>query len=113
MKSTETGSETAPPRASEEVREEFERLFYSSVGQTWGGVRWLGVRAFKLPLDLWVMQEIVAETRPELIIETGVAEGERRSSTRTSWTCWVEMAASSASTSTSRRSTSAPAATRG
>ncbi|MDX6614929.1 MAG: hypothetical protein QOD60_20 [Solirubrobacterales bacterium] len=57
------------------VGEEFERLFYSSMGQTWAGVEWLGVRALKLPLDLWVMQEIVTETRPDLIIETGVAEG--------------------------------------
>ncbi len=57
------------------VVEEFERLFYDSLRETWAAATWLGVRAFKLPLDLWVLQEIVTETRPDLIIESGVAEG--------------------------------------
>lgn len=42
---------------------------------TWGDTRWLGVQAAKNPLDLWIFQEIVSETRPELIIETGTHRG--------------------------------------
>jgi len=37
----------------------------------WTEARWLGTQALKNPLDLWVYQEIVFETRPELIVETG------------------------------------------
>jgi cephalosporin hydroxylase len=32
---------------------------------------WLGVPLLKTPLDLWIYQEIVIETTPDLIIETG------------------------------------------
>jgi len=42
---------------------------------TWGDTRWLDATVAKNPLDLWVMQEIVAETRPEVIIETGTYRG--------------------------------------
>ena len=34
-----------------------------------------GAQALKNPLDLWVYQEIMAETRPELIVETGTYRG--------------------------------------
>jgi cephalosporin hydroxylase len=37
--------------------------------------RWLGAQALKNPLDLWVYQEIVYETKPELIVETGTYRG--------------------------------------
>ena len=36
---------------------------------------WFGVLVHKCPLDLWIYQEIIARTRPEIIIETGVAVG--------------------------------------
>jgi cephalosporin hydroxylase len=36
---------------------------------------WLGAPVSKLPFDLWVLQEIVWETRPDLVIETGVLHG--------------------------------------
>jgi cephalosporin hydroxylase len=41
----------------------------------WTRATWLGAQALKNPLDLWVYQEIVAETRPELIVETGTYRG--------------------------------------
>ena len=36
---------------------------------------WLGVPTWKLPSDMWVYQEILAETHPELVIETGTQYG--------------------------------------
>jgi len=36
---------------------------------------WLGMRALKCPLDLWVYQEIIHELRPDVIIETGTCHG--------------------------------------
>ena len=48
-------------------------LFYRS--GVWSRARWLGVQAAKNPLDLWVFQEIVVETRPDVIVETGTFRG--------------------------------------
>jgi cephalosporin hydroxylase len=36
---------------------------------------WLGVRILKCPLDLWMFQDILHRTEPDLIIETGTARG--------------------------------------
>jgi len=38
-------------------------------------VTYAGVPVWKWPTDLWVYQEIIAECRPDLIIETGTAFG--------------------------------------
>lgn len=59
------------------VTEAFHLLYYrlGVQGKTWRDTRWLGVPAQKLPLDLWIYQEIVFETRPTLVIETGTADG--------------------------------------
>ena len=45
------------------------------LSDSWTEATWLGAQALKNPLDLWVYQEIVAETRPELIVETGTYRG--------------------------------------
>jgi cephalosporin hydroxylase len=47
--------------------------FYES--DAWTRASWLGAQALKNPLDLWVYQEIVFETRPDLIVETGTYRG--------------------------------------
>lgn len=36
---------------------------------------WMGVRSLKNPLDAWVYQEILYETRPEVVVELGSAYG--------------------------------------
>ena len=47
----------------------FTKLYgYSYV---WQRTYWLGVPAMKCPLDFWIYQEIIWETRPQVIIETG------------------------------------------
>ena len=33
------------------------------------------VRALKCPLDMWIYQEIVFETQPDVIVETSTAHG--------------------------------------
>lgn len=37
--------------------------------------RWMGVNAYKSPLDAWILQEILYEVRPDVVIEIGSAEG--------------------------------------
>jgi cephalosporin hydroxylase len=41
----------------------------------WTQATWLGAQALKNPLDLWVYQEIMFETQPELVVETGTYRG--------------------------------------
>lgn len=53
----------------------FHRLYYEHSARTWGNTTWLGVRTLKCPLDLWVYQELLFRTHPDLVIETGTAAG--------------------------------------
>jgi cephalosporin hydroxylase len=53
----------------------FHELYYNSRRRTWKNTPWLGCHAEKCPLDLWIYQEILVETRPDIIIETGTAAG--------------------------------------
>jgi cephalosporin hydroxylase len=53
----------------------FHQLYYGSPDQTWRNTFWLGTPVQKCPLDLWIYQEIIHETRPDLIIETGSLAG--------------------------------------
>ena len=48
-------------------------IFYES--DAWTKATWMGTQALKNPLDLWVYQEVMAETRPELVVETGTYRG--------------------------------------
>ena len=48
-------------------------VLYNS--DAWTKATWLGAQALKNPLDLWIYQEIMVETRPELIVETGTYRG--------------------------------------
>ena len=68
-----------PPRVLEErqrrVVDAFHRLYYDRHETTWTSTSWLGTTVLKCPLDLWNYQEILVETRPDLIIETGTHLG--------------------------------------
>lgn len=66
-----------PVEAREKIVRDFHQLYYDlgPQGGTWGDTRWFGVRAGKCPLDLWLYQEILFELKPDLILETGTAEG--------------------------------------
>ena len=60
----------------ERVAREFHCLYHdewyeSTILQT----RWKGVQLLKCPLDPWVVQEIIHETKPDVIIETGTWRG--------------------------------------
>jgi cephalosporin hydroxylase len=57
---------------------DFHNLYYGVEGQAGPRtycISWLGFQMFKCPLDLWVYQEIIAEQKPDLIIETGTFRG--------------------------------------
>ena len=57
------------------VIDAFHRLYYDSHDTTWKQTFWRGRTVRKCALDLWVYQEILTETRPDLIVETGTYMG--------------------------------------
>lgn len=67
------GSDAASGAAA--VTDAFHRLYYGSHDTTWKQTYWLGRTVQKCPLNLWAYQEILYETRPDLIVETGTYMG--------------------------------------
>jgi len=51
----------------------FHYLAYS-LG-VWNRTRWMGVPILKLPSDMWLYQDVIWETRPDLVVETGTNWG--------------------------------------
>jgi cephalosporin hydroxylase len=65
------------PKTQADITNRFHALYYDSVafGATWAKTRWFGTQINKCPTDLWRYQEILFEVKPDLIIETGSAQG--------------------------------------
>lgn len=65
------------PKTEKEIVQGFHHLYYDShiLGKSFFDTFWLGVSTLKCPMDLWVYQEILHELKPDLIIETGTANG--------------------------------------
>jgi cephalosporin hydroxylase len=69
-----------PPLSSEEVElvGQFHQLYYQqwlSRGGDTNNLSWLGHQIVKCPLDLWIYQELLVRTRPDVVIETGTWYG--------------------------------------
>jgi cephalosporin hydroxylase len=58
---------------SRQVTDAFLNLFFDS--NVWATLTYKGVRCLQLPTDAWIIQEIIWETRPEVVVETGFADG--------------------------------------
>ena len=54
------------------IAKKFHRHFYNH--KLWR-IEWLGVPCFQNPLDVWIKQEIIFETRPDFIVEAGTSCG--------------------------------------
>ena len=61
-------------RPKESLTARFTRQYFDDPS-TWRTTYWQGVQTAKCPLDLWIFQEIITETEPDLIIETGTHQG--------------------------------------
>jgi cephalosporin hydroxylase len=60
--------------SKKEVVDLFHQAFYDSPN-TWRVNKWLGILTEQNPNDVWITQEIIVETRPDFIIETGTLCG--------------------------------------
>ena len=65
------------PKTEKGIIEQFHRLYYdySICGESYKKTFWMGTLTMKCPLDLWIYQEIIFQTRPDMIVECGTAEG--------------------------------------
>lgn len=58
--------------------DKFHDLYYNGVdnqGYIYARTYWMNIPCLKCPLDMWIYQEIIMETRPDLIVETGTHMG--------------------------------------
>ncbi|MCL6591666.1 MAG: cephalosporin hydroxylase family protein [Firmicutes bacterium] len=55
------------------IADQFHQMYYNS--HVWLNTYWLGIPVQKCPLDLWIYQEIIFESRPDVIIEAGTMNG--------------------------------------
>ena len=51
----------------------YYQMMYASSGLF--NLRWLGIPIVQNPNDAWMTQEIISETKPDFIVETGTAQG--------------------------------------
>lgn len=58
-----------------EIVNEFHSLYYDNAQLTWMTTKWKGIHVAKCPLDMWQYQEIIQDTQPDVIIETGTWHG--------------------------------------
>ena len=59
------------------IIKDFHDLYYESscIGSTWKNTKWLGIPIQKCPLDLLIFEELIFNTKPNIIIETGTKVG--------------------------------------
>lgn len=52
--------------------DDFHKMYYES-SHTWnsGNTKYMGIPCFQNPLDMWIIQEIIFETKPNIVIECG------------------------------------------
>ncbi len=55
--------------------EAYRSWWFSNFDPEPAKVQWLGVPAWKSPLDFWMYQEIIYETKPDVIIDSGTFTG--------------------------------------
>jgi hypothetical protein len=66
------------PEASDAVTDSVRRFagaYWERKESTFFANRFLGVPVLQNPFDAWVTQEIIVETRPEIVVETGTMAG--------------------------------------
>ena len=68
------GLRRGSPQDDGSIAEAFHRQWYRS--KVWKqSISWEGVPLLKNPLDMWMYQQIIFETSPDLIVETGSFRG--------------------------------------
>jgi len=61
------------PVSREQIVARFIQTYHTS--NVHNNTRWMGIQAQQNPCDMWVVQEIIHEVKPDFIIETGTYKG--------------------------------------
>jgi cephalosporin hydroxylase len=61
--------------SDEEIIRKFHEIYYRQSSLWSERTQWLGVPCEQTPHDSWVMQEIIYETKPDFVVETGTYKG--------------------------------------
>ena len=67
-----------PGMTKQQLIDEYHKLYYGSAyeeGVGWQRTAWMGFPLFKMPSDLISLIDVIWQTKPALIIETGTAAG--------------------------------------
>jgi len=67
-------SEGEAAKPEQEILDRFHEIWYLSP-DTWLRSTWMGIQTMQNPMDVWVTQEIMFETRPEVVVEAGAYFG--------------------------------------
>jgi hypothetical protein len=69
-------ADSPPDDRAVAATETFHGIFYDAWHERGTlDLHWFGYRTMKTPMDMWAYQEIVTETKPEVVIECGTAFG--------------------------------------
>jgi len=60
--------------SNRQLLDRFAPLWAANTGAYFGS-RWMGIQTLQNPMDLWVIQEILYEVQPDVIIEAGTHKG--------------------------------------
>jgi cephalosporin hydroxylase len=63
-------SDTTP----EHITSRFANLWYDQP-DTWKTMRWFGIQSHQNPMDVWIIQELLHELKPDVMIECGAFHG--------------------------------------
>lgn len=63
------------PRVRRLIAKHFNRAYYYDYEHSMFTNRWLGYRCLKYPTDMWSYQELMAQIRPAVVVETGTFHG--------------------------------------
>jgi cephalosporin hydroxylase len=66
-------NEAGTSRKLQSLIDRFNQAYYDS--DIWKRTRYLGILTQQFPTDLWMIQEIIADLKPDFIIETGTYHG--------------------------------------
>ncbi len=61
--------------SSPNLFDSFHAWFFDNRLSTWQNTYWLGVQIEKCPFDTWAYQEIIYETKPDVLVEAGTGRG--------------------------------------
>lgn len=56
------------------VANRFQKLWYDSPS-TWRQNKWMGLSTLQNPMDVWIIQEILFESKPDVVVECGTWRG--------------------------------------